>query len=124
MMRFLGLLALVVLGSGLVSFAAAQTGVASLTGTVRDSAGIPAPGVQFIVGKLLWTTSDSAGRFGLSKVAPGRYPIRVLALGFYEVSFPAVDFQAGDTVRLDFRLVPMPWRSTECMTVEGCRQAK
>jgi hypothetical protein len=123
-MRVFGLLAIVVLTSGLVSSATAQTDVASLVGTVRDSAGVPAPGVQFIVGKLLWTNSDSAGRFALAKVEPGRYPIRVLALGFYEMSFPAVDFQAGDTVRLNFLLVPKPSRNTECMTVEGCRQAR
>ena len=124
MMRFFGLLAIAVLTSGLVSSATAQTDVASLVGTVRDSAGGPRPGVQFIVGKLLVTNSDSAGRFALAKVPPGRYPIRVLALGFYEMSFPAVDFEAGDTVRLDFRLVPRPYRSTECMTVEGCRQSR
>jgi hypothetical protein len=123
-MRFFGLRAIVVLSCGLVSSATAQTDVASLFGTVRDSAGVPAPGVRFIVGKLLWTNSDSAGRFALAKVEPGRYPIRVFALGFYEMSFPAVDFQAGHTVRLDFRLVPKPLRSTECMTVEGCRQSR
>lgn len=123
-MRFFAVLAAVVLTVGVVGSATSQTEAASLVGIVRDSAGVPKPGVQFILGKLLVTDSDSLGRFVLTKVSPGRYPIRVLALGFYELSFPAVDFAAGDTVRLDFRLVPKPWRNTECMTVEGCRKSK
>jgi hypothetical protein len=35
-----------------------------------------------------------------------------------------VEFVPGDTVRLDFRLVPLPWRNDECLTVEGLRPIK
>ena len=123
-MKLMTLLAPVILTSWVTGTAIAQTGVASLMGVVHDSGGVPKPSVQFIVGKLLVTNSDSAGRFNLAEVPPGRYPIWVRALGFYDLTFPDVEFAAGDTVRLDFRLVPLPWRHDECMTVEGCRRSR
>ena len=123
-MKLMTLLGSMIFTSGLTGTAIAQTAVASLVGIVRDSAGVPKPNAQFIVGKLLVTNSDSAGRFNLAEVPPGRYPIWVRALGFYDLTFPQVEFVAGDTVRLDFRLVPLPWRNDECMTVEGCRRPR
>ena len=123
-MKLMTLLGPMIFTSGLTGTAIAQTAVASLVGIVRDSAGVPKPNAQFIVGKLLVTNSDSAGRFNLAEVPPGRYPIWVRALGFYDLTFPQVEFVAGDTVRLDFRLVPLPWRNDECMTVEGCRRPR
>ena len=121
-MKLMTLLAPLIFTAGLTCNASAQTSVASLVGIVRDSAGVPKPRVQFIVGKLLVTNSDSAGQFKLPEVPPGRYPIWVRALGFYDLTFREVAFVAGDTVRLDFRLVPLPRRNDDCITVEGCRQ--
>jgi carboxypeptidase family protein len=123
-MKLMTLLAPVILTTGVTTTAIAQTPVASLVGIVRDSAGVPKPGVQFIVGKLFVMNSDSAGRFNLAEVPPGRYPIWVRALGFYDLTFREVEFLGGDTVHLDFRLVPLPWRNDECLTVEGCRRPK
>jgi|SRR5688572_7199349 len=124
MMKLIPLLAPMILSFGMTDNPMAQTPVASLVGIVRDSAGLPKPSVQFIVGKLFVMNSDSAGRFRLAEVPPGRYRIWVRALGFYDLTFPDVEFVAGDTVRLDFRLVPLPRRHDECLTVEGCRQSR
>jgi hypothetical protein len=123
-MNLITLLASLIFTCGVADTVIAQTPFASLAGTVRDSAGVPKPNVQFILGKLLVTRSDTGGRFNVAQVPPGRYPIWVRALGFYDLTFREVEFVAGDTVRLDFRLVPLPWRSDECMTVEGCRRSK
>jgi Carboxypeptidase regulatory-like domain len=117
------LLTLITLQPLATSPARAQSNSAALVGTVRDSAGVPKAGVQFIVGSMLVTNSDSAGRFVLDNVQPGRREIRVIALGFYRMTLSNVEFVAGDTLRLDFRLVPIPWRHDECLTVEGCREA-
>jgi Carboxypeptidase regulatory-like domain len=123
-MKLMTVLAPMFFTLGVAGNAFAQASGSALIGIVRDSAGLPKPGVQFIVGKLLVTNSDSAGRFKVAEVPPGRYPIWVRSLGFYDLTFRDVEFVAGDTVRLDFRLVPLPWRSDECLTVEGCRQSR
>lgn len=84
MMRFPLLLASLL---GLLAFAApaaAQQNTATLTGTVVDSTtGTPLAGVHvFIASSMQGTTTDAAGRYVLSGVAPGAHRLYVSVVGF------------------------------------------
>ena len=74
---------LIALGSGPVSSAAP----ASISGVVRDSAGVPQIGAQVQLLRTDLTVifsvyTDSSGRYAISSVLPGRYAVKAMATFF------------------------------------------
>lgn len=82
--------------------AAQRQGTSLLIGKVTvDSTRQAVPGAEVIIPSLsLRTLTDSAGRFRIEGVAPGRRGLRVNKLGYAPLR-TAVEFSAGDTVEMD-----------------------
>src|ERR1041385_2780573 len=83
--------------------AGAQSG-ASISGVVRDSAGIPAPNADVVViPGPRHTRTDSAGHFLIAELGAGRYPVRARRFGYA----PAPEFtvELSKTGRADIQLV-------------------
>lgn len=73
-------------------------GTGGVTGTVRDSLGLPVEGAQVLVsGTGLRGETDERGQFLLAKAAAGAMTIRVRRIGFAPDSV-TVDVQAGKTI--------------------------
>src|SRR5262245_54741453 len=86
-------------------------GTAALSGQVSSSAEGPMEGVLVsakMVGSTITITvvSDQAGRFAFpsSKLAPGRYALRIRAIGYELNGADTVDVVAGKTTTLDLKL--------------------
>ena len=74
--------------------------------TVADSAMPPLSAVRVIVDQLHRTTeSDSAGRYRIDSVAPGRYAVRILRVG-YRARIDTVIVPPRNGVVWDFALEP------------------
>ena len=80
-------------------------GAATLRGTVADSlSGQPVAGVSVgLQGQPGGTATDALGNFRLSDVKPGRYALRLGALGYRAQAVP-VTVQAGESLRLSLRV--------------------
>lgn len=96
------------------ALAAAQVPTGTVAGQVtaradsapNDRAGLPLAGAAIsILGSRLSTTTDSAGRFQLSRVATGRATLRVHLLG-YRTTDVAITVTPNDTARLAIALEP------------------
>jgi hypothetical protein len=81
-------------------FALAKLG--SITGVVADIVGAPIVGATVTAGSASATT-DSAGRYQLTMLAPGDYNVTVIAKGFETGHAPATVTDGGATP-LDFKL--------------------
>ncbi len=73
-------------------------------GTVADTSGVPVTDVR-ITATGLAATSDAAGHYRLSGLAPGRTVLRFARLGYHD-SVDSVTVLAGDSVRVDVALRP------------------
>ncbi len=87
----------------------AQTGLATLTGTVSDPSGSAAPNVQVIAthidtGTVLTGTTSSTGNYTITQMPIGRYQIAVEATGFKTYRREGLDLAAAQTLRMDVAL--------------------
>lgn len=84
----------------------AQTG--EITGTVTDSTnGNPLPGVNVIIAETQQGAStDAQGTYTISNVDPGTYDLQASFVGYQQRTIPDVTVSAGETVRVNFRLMP------------------
>jgi outer membrane receptor for ferrienterochelin and colicins len=83
---------------------------AAVSGTVIDAAsraGI-SDAVVTLRGTLLSARTDDSGRFRIPNVPPGRYTIRVLAIGFAADSLADVTLVGGDERAVSLALQPSP----------------
>jgi outer membrane receptor for ferrienterochelin and colicins len=82
----------------------------AITGTVidRESGSGVGGAVVLLEGTLLSGRTDEAGRFRLSGVPPGRYTLKVLAIGFTSDSVPALILAAGEQRDVTLRLQSAP----------------
>jgi hypothetical protein len=98
-------LALIGLSTGAAS---AQHPLASVEGTVRDTAGRPLAAVQvFIVGTWMATRTDSLGRYEFDSLAAGPARLRTAIIGFASKEQSTV-LTAGERRTVDFRVAPSP----------------
>jgi len=96
------------LGSGL-SASTGQIGAGTLVGAVLDSAGTPVPGALVTAinrgSQLSWTaTTGNDGEFGIARVMPGVYDVRVELDGFRPLLRQRVRVLTGEATRLDLTL--------------------
>lgn len=84
---------------------AAQATDGSVTGRVADAAtdSALANATVLVVGTLSRGLTDAAGSFRIDQVAPGRYEVRVLTIG-YASAAESVTVAAGATARVNFAL--------------------
>ena len=76
----------------------------TISGRVTDEAGKPLKdAIVEVEGLRLYTQPDSAGRFRLTGVPPGRHQINAKSIGYHEAILP-VQFARGEQVELDFVL--------------------
>jgi hypothetical protein len=54
--------------------------------------------------RLTGTQTDAAGSFELSAARPGAYQLRAERIGYRTATAPAMELDAGDTLRVEFRL--------------------
>jgi len=87
------------------SSSAAQSGSASISGTVRDQTGGALPGVTVELGtagsELRSTDSDATGRYRFDNVAPGTYDLQFRLLNFGEQQKRNVAVAGGQALTLD-----------------------
>ena len=85
------------------SRASAQSGNATLRGTVSDATKAPIPGASVLLiptsGKSLGAETDVSGIFSYPNLKPGKYQLQISATGFQSVDEPAIDVVAGENVR-------------------------
>lgn len=87
---------------------------------LTDSTENPIRGAEVSIPQLrLSTLSDSAGRFRITGVTPGRQLISVKRIGFSPVT-AVFDFRSGDTVDTDFLLIK-PITSLKAVSVQGTK---
>jgi outer membrane receptor for ferrienterochelin and colicins len=87
-----------------------QPAFAALSGTVTDGAsgaGVSGAVVQ-LRGTLLNARTDDAGRFRLLTIPPGRYTLRVLAIGYATDSVVDLELAAGEQREVALVLPPSP----------------
>ncbi|HEY6806633.1 MAG TPA: carboxypeptidase regulatory-like domain-containing protein [Pyrinomonadaceae bacterium] len=95
----------------------ARAGMATITGSVRDTKGNPLAGALVTLlreGTKQTTkeaTTDKSGNF-IAKVLPGRYGIRAIASGFSEVVFAAVEVRPSQELIYRFNLEPVGYGNT------------
>ena len=132
------LAALLILGMSATPDAIAQT--ATLEGHARaEEGGAPVP---FALVRLVRADSsplpsdsppqgitNAEGRYRFDGVAPGRYRVELLRIGFRPVQSDPVQVAAGETVRLDLRvasqplmLPPVTVRAEVCVTANGLKE--
>lgn len=64
----------------------------------------PVPNAEIVVTSERSARTDTAGRFRITGISPGKYTVVVRHLGHTAISFP-IEFAAGDTLARDFVLV-------------------
>src|SRR5581483_8543242 len=84
---------------------------ATLQGTIRDSHGHAEPGAKVTLSTdnaagVETTESNYGGRYQFSRVAPGRYRVRVQMPGFKEATSPEIIIGWRETKHLDLSLEP------------------
>jgi hypothetical protein len=84
----------------------AQSQLASIAGTVRDTTGHSLAGVQvWIVGTSHMVLTDTLGRYELDSVVAGPVRLRTGILGYVSTQLDTV-LIAGQRATLDWRVVP------------------
>ena len=98
-------LCLLFLLSGLAT-AAGQAG--RISGQVTDLAGAPIEAARLlVVGTSLIETTNRDGRYTFRSINPGRYQVRVFAIG-YQSKTDTVSVGPDETAALDFKMVSAP----------------
>jgi len=108
-LRAAAIMVILVFGQGLVSRLAAQISTATVTGTVMDSTGAVVPGANLMLRNVdthvdRTTSSDSAGRYLILDVRPGRYTLQASAQGFRVAQLEVFKLVVNQTVNFDFKL--------------------
>jgi hypothetical protein len=98
----------------------AQTGLATLTGTITDQSGAVAPGiavqaVHVDTGSVLTGTTSQTGNYAISQMPIGRYRVTVEAPGFKTFRREGLSLAATQVLRLDVTLEV--GAATEAVTV-------
>jgi hypothetical protein len=88
------------------SSALAQTTFGSILGTIRDSQGnvIPSAKVTLVnqgTSVERTDTSNQAGDYSLTNIAPGIYDLTIEMSGFQAAHFPSISLRASETKRVD-----------------------
>jgi Carboxypeptidase regulatory-like domain len=76
----------------------------TVIGFVSDSAGVPVPGVQVVIGGARVTTSDSLGNFVVHSISPGAVIVRARKFGFAPMVLTAY-VRAGATTSVGIVMV-------------------
>lgn len=90
----------------------AKGNLGTITGAVHDNNGNPVSGALISLMKdgaskiIKQTRSDAEGRFS-TRISPGRYGIRAMAVGFNEVVFASVEVRASQELIYRFNLEPI-----------------
>jgi hypothetical protein len=84
----------------------AQTGLATLTGTVTDQTGavvpnVPVKAVHLDTGTVLSGVTSATGNYTISQMPIGRYQITVEATGFKTFRREGISLAAAQTLRID-----------------------
>src|SRR5438046_1353603 len=87
----------------------AQAIFGSVQGSVTDESGAVLPGVRVTVknidtGITLTTESNSAGRYFVGEVRPGRYELQATAQGFTQFVQTGFTVRVEDQLRVDVKL--------------------
>jgi outer membrane receptor for ferrienterochelin and colicins len=91
------------------SFAPLHAQSASITGVVKAEGDSAVVGATVLVdGTLLSTITNQNGAYLITGLPPGRYTIRVAALGYAPGQRTGVEIAAGETRMLDFSLTTAP----------------
>lgn len=94
----LGLLVTAILASN----AAAQQPAPTIRGIVRDTAGLPVPAAEVIIGGQTVLTSDQ-GRFAVNGLAPGLYPLIIRKVGYAPVRAQVI-VSSALTAELEYQM--------------------
>ena len=105
-LHFRVILVLSVLLAAPCSLLLAQTGLATLTGTITDQTGAvvpnaPVKAVHVDTGTVLLGTTSATGNYSIPQMPIGRYEISVEAPGFKTFRREGVTLAAAQTLRLD-----------------------
>ena len=84
----------------------AQTGLATLTGTITDQTGavvpnVPVKAVHVDTGTVLTGTTSATGNYTITQMPIGRYQVTVEAMGFKTFRREGVSLAAAQTLRMD-----------------------
>ena len=107
------LLALAILcGASQPQVFAGGRGAATVSGSVRDNKGNPISGaiislIKTGADEVVKQVKSAADGSFIAKIAPGRYSLRAIAVGFNAVLFDAVQVRAADEVSYRFNLEPV-----------------
>ncbi|MGQ0703812.1 MAG: SusC/RagA family TonB-linked outer membrane protein [Gemmatimonadales bacterium] len=101
----------------------AQTG--SITGRITDrGSGQPIASARIqVVQAGLVGTANQEGRYTVRSVAPGRYDVRVIAVG-YSAEVQQVTVTAGEATTLDFTMAQVPYTIEEIVTTATGQQRR
>src|SRR6266511_5631703 len=107
--RTVGLLLTLAFVLGLHSAALAQTGAASITGLLTDQSGAAAAGVTVTATNLATSVaytavSNSAGNYTITSVPVGTYVVKAELSGFKTATTKAIELEAKQIARLDFKM--------------------
>src|SRR6266699_3827264 len=107
--RTVGLLLTLALVLGLRSAAFAQTGAASITGLLTDQSGAAAAGVTVTATNqatnVAYTAlSNAAGNYTITSVPVGTYVVKAELSGFKTATTKAIELEAKQIARLDFKM--------------------
>ena len=90
--------------------ASALTETGSIKGSLLDASGAVIPAVAVTLtngsGTAQETTADEKGEFSFAGLAPGIYTVSVTLQGFEPFKSANIDLKAGESARVDIRLVP------------------
>ncbi len=106
-MHFFGILrnSLVCILLSAASLVYAQSGTGSISGTVKDSSGIPLDGVVIKVkSTYLGAVSDYEGKYVINEVTPGVYTLQVSAEGFKTTDYTDIRVKEGENLELNLVL--------------------
>src|SRR2546425_9741917 len=107
--RTVGLLLTLAFVLGLHSAALAQTGAASITGLLTDQSGAAAAGVTVTATNLATSVaytavSNRAGNYTITSVPVGTYVVKAELSGFKTATTKAIELEAKQIARLDFKM--------------------
>ena len=96
----------------------------TITGQVSEAGGAPLVAARVVLtGSSQIQTTNREGRFTFQNVAPGRYQVRVLRVG-YAPSTQEATVAEGETVTLTFSMVPAAVQLDELVTTATGEQRK
>jgi len=96
----------------------AQT-MGKLAGTgIQDATGEPLPGANIvIVGTGMGAATDENGQYFILNIAPGKYEIRAIMIGFETMKVVDVVVNSGRTTQIDFDLIDEVLETDEVVVV-------